>query len=273
MFRVLVADSIEAEGLAALREAGLEVDARAGLDEAALCEAIANADAVLVRSRTKITARSIDAARRLRVITRAGIGVDTVDVAAATRRGILVTNVPDASTTTTAELAVALLLALARHVAQADRNIRSGKYDRARFLGTEICGKTLGIIGLGKIGRIVADRALGLKMRVLAFDPFLPQDAPPIPGVALVDKDALLTHSDFLTLHCPLVDATRHLQRNDARELQTWGSIGERGAWRNRRRARVSRRRSARGRSPAPRSMSQKSSRSPPTPSCARSIR
>jgi D-3-phosphoglycerate dehydrogenase len=211
MFRVLVADPVEAEGLAALRAAGLDVDVRAGLDEGALCEAIADADAVLVRSRTKVTSRSIDAARRLRVITRAGIGVDTVDVAAASRRGILVTNVPDASTTTTAELALALLLALARHLPQADRNIRAGKYDRARFLGTEICGKTLGIIGLGKIGRIVADRALGLKMHVIAFDPFLSQESPPVPGVTLVDLDALLARSDFLTLHCPLVEATRHL--------------------------------------------------------------
>jgi D-3-phosphoglycerate dehydrogenase len=211
MFRVLVADSIEAEGLTALLSAGLEVDARKGLDDGPLCEAIANADAVLVRSRTKITARAIEAGKQLKLITRAGIGVDTVDVGAATRRGVIVTNVPDATTTTTAELAIALLLSLARHVPQADRNIRAGKYERAKFLGTEICGKTLGIIGLGKIGKIVADRALGLRLRVIAHDPFLPADAPPVPGVSLVSFDDLLARSDFLTLHCPLLDSTRHL--------------------------------------------------------------
>lgn len=210
-FRVLVADTIEAEGLAALREAGLEVDARSGLDEAPLMEAVKDADALLVRSRTKVSARAIESAPRLRLITRAGIGVDNVDLAAASRRGVIVTNVPDASTTTTAELAVTLLLALARRIPAADRNVRAGRFDRAKFLGTEIAGKTLGVIGLGRIGRIVADRALGLKMRVIAHDPFLPKDASPIPGVALVDLDECLATADFLTLHVPLLESTRHL--------------------------------------------------------------
>jgi len=119
--------------------------------------------------------------------------------------------VPDASTTTTAELAISLLLALARRIPAADRNVRSGRFDRAKFLGTEIAGKTLGVIGLGRIGRIAADRALGLKMRVVAHDPFLPPDASPLPGVALVPLDALLAAADFLSLHVPLTDATRHL--------------------------------------------------------------
>lgn len=211
MFKVLVADSMESEGVASLAAAGLSVDVRAGLDEGPLCEAITNVDAVLVRSRTRVTARALEAARKLRLITRAGIGVDNVDVAAASRRGVIVTNVPDATTTTTAELAIALLCSLARHLPQADRNIRSGKYDRNKFLGTEICGKTIGIVGLGRIGRIVADRALGLKMRIIAFDPYLSPQAPPIPGITLVDFDTLISTSDFISIHSPLTDATKNL--------------------------------------------------------------
>jgi len=211
-FRVLVADPIESEGLAALRAGGLEVDARNGLDEAALCAAIAEADALLVRSRTTVTAKALEAAQRLKLITRAGIGVDNVDLAAASRRGVIVSNVPDASTTTTAELAIALLMALARRIAQADRSVRAGKWERTKLLGSELAGKTLGIVGFGRIGRVVADRALGLKMRVVAHDPFLPAGAgapPGAAGVALVDLDTLLRESDFLTVHTPLTEQTR----------------------------------------------------------------
>jgi D-3-phosphoglycerate dehydrogenase len=215
-FRVLVADSIEAEGLAALKAGGLEVDARKGLDEPELCAAIAEADALLVRSRTTVTAKALEAAKRLKLVTRAGIGVDNVDLAAASRRGVIVSNVPDASTTTTAELAIALLMALARRIAQADRSVRAGKWERTKLLGSELAGKTLGIVGFGRIGRVVADRALGLKMRVVAHDPFLPAGAGAPPGaaphsahVALVDLDTLLRESDFLTVHTPLTEQTR----------------------------------------------------------------
>jgi D-3-phosphoglycerate dehydrogenase len=211
-FRVLVADSIESEGLAALRAGGLEVDARKGLDEPELCAALAEADALLVRSRTTVTAKALEAAPRLKLITRAGIGVDNVDLAAASRRGVIVSNVPDASTTTTAELAIALLMALARRIAQADRSVRAGKWERTKLLGSELAGKTLGIVGFGRIGRVVADRALGLKMRVVAHDPFLPAGAgapPGAVGVALVDLETLLRESDFLTVHTPLTEQTR----------------------------------------------------------------
>ncbi|HET6164049.1 MAG TPA: phosphoglycerate dehydrogenase [Planctomycetota bacterium] len=211
-FRVLVADSIESEGLAALRAGGLEVDARRGLDEPELCTALAEADALLVRSRTTVTAKALEAAPRLKLITRAGIGVDNVDLAAASRRGVIVSNVPDASTTTTAELAIALLMALARRIAQADRSVRAGRWERTQLLGSELAGKTLGIVGFGRIGRVVADRALGLKMRVVAHDPFLPAGAgPPLgaAGVALVDLETLLRESDFLTVHAPLTEQTR----------------------------------------------------------------
>jgi D-3-phosphoglycerate dehydrogenase len=208
-FRVLVADPIEVEGIEALKAAGLQVDARRSLDEAALCEAVADADALLVRSKTTVTAKALAAAKRLKLVTRAGIGVDNVDLAAASRHGVIVTNVPDATTTTTAELAVALLMSLARHVPAADRSVRAGSFERARFIGTELAGKTLGIVGLGRIGRVVADRALGLKMRVVAHDPFLPADATALGGVALVPLDQLLAAADFLTVHVPLTDATR----------------------------------------------------------------
>lgn len=211
MFKVLVADSIESEGISTLAAAGLKLDVRSGLDEGPLVEAIADADAVLVRSRTRVSARAIAAGTRLRLITRAGIGVDNVDVPAASRAGVIVTNVPDATTTTTAELAIALLCSLARHIPAADRNIRSLKYDRNKFLGTEICGKTLGIIGFGRIGRIVAGLGLGLKMRVVAFDPFLPVGASTIPGVALVELDTLLASADFISLHAPLTETTKNI--------------------------------------------------------------
>jgi D-3-phosphoglycerate dehydrogenase len=211
-FRVLVADSIEAEGLAALKAGGLEVDARKGLDEPELCAAIAEADALLVRSRTTVTAKALEAAKRLKLVTRAGIGVDNVDLAAASRRGVIVSNVPDASTTTTAELAITLLMALARRIVPADRSVRAGKWERTKLLGSELAGKTLGVVGFGRIGRVVADRALGLKMRVVAHDPFLPAGASATAGaasVALVDLDTLLRESDFLTVHTPLTQQTR----------------------------------------------------------------
>ena len=209
MFRVLVADPIEAEGVAALRAGGLEVELRQGLAEMALCAELPGFDALLVRSKTTVTARALEHAPRLKLITRAGIGVDNVDLAAASRRGVIVTNVPDASTTTTAEHALALLLALARRIAAADRHVRAGGFERGRFVGTELCGKTLGVIGLGRIGRVVANRALGLKMRVVAHDPFLPAGAAAMSGVASVTLAQLLQEADFLTVHVPLTDATR----------------------------------------------------------------
>jgi len=217
MFRVLVADPIEAEGVAALRAGGLEVEQRQGLGEASLCAELPGFDALLVRSKTTVTARALEHAARLRLITRAGIGVDNVDLAAASRRGVIVTNVPDATTTTTAEHAIALLLALARRIPAADRHLRGGGFERSRFVGSELAGKTLGIVGLGRIGRVVADRALGLKLRVLAHDPFLPTGATPLPGVACVPLAELLAAADFLTVHVPLTDATRGMIA--AREL------------------------------------------------------
>ena len=209
--RVLVSDKLAPEGLAILRAAGdLEVDDRPGLSPAELLAVIADYDALVIRSGTRVSAEVIAAATRLRVIGRAGIGVDNVDVPAATRRGIVVMNTPGGNNVTTAEHALSLMLSLARFVPQADASLRSGQWERNKFTGTEITGKVLGVVGLGNIGRIVADRGAGLAMKVLGYDPFLtPENAPP--AVELVSLDDLFVRSDFVTVHVPLTAETRNL--------------------------------------------------------------
>ncbi|MEZ5875652.1 MAG: phosphoglycerate dehydrogenase [Hyphomicrobiales bacterium] len=164
-----------------------------------------------MRSKTRVTKPVIAAATRLRAIGRAGIGVDNIDVGAATERGIVVFNTPDANATTTAELTLAHLLSLSRHLPQADRSVRQGEWRPARFSGVELAGKTIGIIGFGTIGRLVARRCAGLKMRVLAYDPFVAPEIMEQSGATPAELDALLGQSDYVTLHCPLIDKTRHL--------------------------------------------------------------
>src|SRR5919205_3651791 len=171
--KIFVADDVNEGGLAPLREAGFEVEKRTGLKGDELAEAVAGADGLVVRSETKVTAPLLEAAGRLRVIGRAGVGVDNIDVAAATQRGVVVMNAPDGNTLTTAEHTLALLLALARRVPQAHASLRAGKWERKKFIGVELRGKTLGVVGLGRIGRVVAGRARGFEMRVVAFDPFV----------------------------------------------------------------------------------------------------
>ena len=171
-YRVLLSDSLGPEGLARLREQpDLEVDAKPGLSPAELMEIIGQYHALVVRSATKVTADVIARADQLRVIGRAGIGVDNIDVDAATKRGIVVMNTPGGSNVTTAEHAIAMLLALARNIPQAAAAVRAGEWPRSKWLGTEVCNKVLGIIGLGNIGTIVAERAVGLRMKVIAYDP------------------------------------------------------------------------------------------------------
>jgi len=184
------------------------------MDEATLSEEVRSADALVVRSATKVTRAVLASAHRLRVVGRAGIGVDNVDCEAATERGIVVMNTPTGNATTTAEHALALLCALARHVPRADRLVRAGQWKKKEgLLGTELTGKTLGVVGLGRIGRLVAERAQGLKMRVVAHDPYLDQagKGSPLPGVELCGLAELLARSDFITLHAPLTDSTRNL--------------------------------------------------------------
>jgi D-3-phosphoglycerate dehydrogenase len=209
--RVLVADPISDRGVDELRR-DLQVDVQIGQSEAQLLEKIANYNAVVVRSETKITARVIDAASQLRVIGRAGVGVDNVDVEAATRRGVIVMNAPGGNTISTAEHAFSLLLCVARKIPQADAIVRSGKWERKNLQGVELHNKTLGIIGMGRIGTELSRRALAFGMRVQAFDPYLAASRARALQVELLDElDDVIREADFITLHTPLTPETRHI--------------------------------------------------------------
>jgi D-3-phosphoglycerate dehydrogenase len=212
--RILVADGLAEEGLARLRAAG-DVVLRNGLAEDELRAALSGTDAVVVRSRTRVTAAALGEPGRLRVIARAGVGVDNIDVDAATRRGILVLNTPEGSTTAAAEHTLAVLLALVRHIPQAQAALRAGEWRRDRFVGTELSGKTLGVVGLGKIGAEVARRALGFGMRVVACDPYVAEERAHRLGVDLAPWAEVLRDADVLTLHVPLGSATRALLGRD----------------------------------------------------------
>jgi len=210
--KVLVSDELAPQGLEILERArGLELDYRPGLAPGELLEAIGSADGLVIRSGTKVTADVIEAARELKVIGRAGIGVDNVDVQAATARGIVVMNTPGGNNITTAEHAVALLIALARHIPQATASMKHGRWEKNRFMGLELYNRTLGVVGLGRIGRIVADRARGLGMKVIAHDPFLSASAGQRLDVELVSFDALLARSDAITVHVPRTKETTGL--------------------------------------------------------------
>ena len=210
--KVLVSDKLSDSGLNILRSApGIEVDYRPGLSEQELAEAISDYDELVIRSGSKVTAKVLEKADSLQVIGRAGIGVDNVDVPAASRKGVVVMNTPTGNAVTTAEHALSLLMSLARKIPQATASIRAGKWEKNKFEGTEVSGKTLGIIGMGNIGRIVADRALGLKLKPIAFDPVLSSDKAASLGVELVSIDELFRRSDFITIHAPLTPETKNL--------------------------------------------------------------
>jgi D-3-phosphoglycerate dehydrogenase/(S)-sulfolactate dehydrogenase len=209
--RVLVADDLSADGVEILRRAGLEVDVKVGLAPAELEGIIGGYDALAVRSATKVTAKLLEKAPRLRVVGRAGVGVDNVDLAAATRRGVVVMNTPGGSSTTVAELTLAHMLALARHVAQATASVKGGKWEKKRFQGRELAGKTLGVVGIGNIGSIVVERCLAMKMRAIAYDPFISAEAAAKLGVTLVSLDELWAQADVVSLHVPLTEQTRNL--------------------------------------------------------------
>jgi len=216
MDKVLVSDTLSEAGLAALKaNPALSVDYSPGLKEDALAAKIPGFDALVVRSGSKVTAKVIAAADKLRVIGRAGIGVDNVDVPAASKRGIVVMNTPTGNAVTTAEHAITLLMSLARKVPQATISMKAGKWEKTKFQGRELAGKTLGVLGLGNIGRIVADRAKGLKMNVIAFDPVVTPDRAVELGVELVPLEAIWTRADAITCHTPLNEHTRGIV-NDA---------------------------------------------------------
>ncbi|HUT48719.1 MAG TPA: phosphoglycerate dehydrogenase [Alphaproteobacteria bacterium] len=211
MPKVLISDKMSERATEIFKARGIDVDVKTGMSPDELKAAIGDYDGLAIRSATKVTPEIIEAAGKLKVIGRAGIGVDNIDLPTATAKGIVVMNTPFGNSITTAEHAVALMFALARQLPEADRSTQAGKWEKSRFMGVELTGKTLGIIGCGNIGAIVAERGIGLKMKVIAFDPFLAPDRARELGVEKVELDELLRRADFLTLHTPLTDATRHM--------------------------------------------------------------
>jgi len=209
--RVLVADTLEDVGLRLLDEGGLSVTVDVGRGEDELASMLCDYDALIVRSATKVTARMLSETERLKLIARAGVGVDNVDVDAASRKGIVVMNTPWGNITSAAEHAIALMAALARQIPDAHASMRAGKWDKKRFMGVELAGKVLGVIGMGKVGQIVARAAKGLGMRVMVYDPFLPERRARELDVSPADLDTVLAQSDFLTIHTPLTEKTRGL--------------------------------------------------------------
>ncbi|MBP5858240.1 phosphoglycerate dehydrogenase [Marivibrio halodurans] len=212
MPRVLISDKLSQEAVAVFERRGLEVDFKPGLPADELLSIIGDYDGLAIRSATKVTAAVLEKAKdRLRVVGRAGIGVDNIDMEAATGAGIVVMNTPFGNSITTAEHAVAMMMACARQIPAADASTRAGKWEKSRFMGVELYGKVLGLVGVGNIGAIVADRAQGLKMKVAAYDPFLSEERAAALNVEKVDFDTLLAKADFITVHTPLTDQTRDL--------------------------------------------------------------
>jgi D-3-phosphoglycerate dehydrogenase len=210
--KILVSDPLHERGIEVLEQIpGLEVEVNTSLIHEELLGIVKNYDGLIIRSSTKVTEEIIEAADRLKVIGRAGIGLDNVDIPAASKRGIVVMNTPDGNVITTAEHAVAMLLALSRNIPQAAASMRAHRWDKKSFRGKELFNKTLGVIGIGRIGRIVADRARGMKMDIIAYDPYIPAETIEKMGVEPVDLEGLLVRSDFITVHTPITPETRNL--------------------------------------------------------------
>jgi D-3-phosphoglycerate dehydrogenase len=212
---VLIADKLSPAAAQIFKDRGIETDIKVGLDRDQLIAIVGQYDGIAVRSATKITEKVFAVADKLKVIGRAGIGVDNIDVNAATSKGVIVMNTPFGNSITTAEHAIALMFALARQIPQADASTQAGKWEKNRFMGVELTAKTLGIIGCGNIGSIVADRALGLRMKVIAYDPFLSPERAKDIGVEKVELDELLARADFISFHTPLTEKTRNLLNAD----------------------------------------------------------
>jgi D-3-phosphoglycerate dehydrogenase len=211
MPKVLISDDLSPRAVEIFAARGVDTDVMTGLSADELKKIIGKYDGLAVRSATKVTKAVLELATNLKVIGRAGIGVDNIDVPAATQRGIVVMNTPFGNSITTAEHAIALMFALARQIPAADRSTQAGKWEKSRFMGVELTGKVLGVIGCGNIGSIVADRAIGLKMKVVAYDPFLSPERAVTLGVEKVELNDLLARADFITLHTPLTEATRNI--------------------------------------------------------------
>jgi len=213
MFRVLITDNLAPAGLKILQETpGIEVDNRSKLTPAEVREALKTADGIIIRSGTELTSELLEGQQRLKVIVRAGVGVDNINLPTATREGIVVMNTPAGNTTSTAEHTVTMMMALSRNVAAADASMKAGKWDRNKFKGTQLAGKTLAVVGLGRIGLSVAKRAIGLEMKVVGYDPFLSAERAAEQGIELIrDVDEIVTRCDYITVHTPLDDGTRGL--------------------------------------------------------------
>lgn len=211
MAKVLVTEKIAPAGLAQLEAAGHTVDQQLGLDEAGLLDAIADCDALIVRSQTQVSARVLAAAGQLRIVARAGVGVDNVDIEAATQQKVVVVNAPLANSVSAAEHSLGLLLALARNIPQAHGDLVGGSWSRAQFQGVELADKTLGIVGFGRIGQLVGQRAAGFDMRVVAFDPYLPDELFSELGVEQMSLERLFAESDFITLHVARTPETENM--------------------------------------------------------------
>src|SRR5690349_18750931 len=214
--KIFVADDVSESGLGPLRAAGFVVEKRTGLKLPQLAAALKDSEGLIVRSETKVTAELLDDANGLRVIGRAGVGVDNIDVSAATIRGIVVMNAPDGNTITTAEHTVAMLVSLARSIPQASSSLKAGRWDRKKFIGVELQGKTLGIVGLGRIGRVVASRARAMGMLIVAYDPFIAPEQARDLEIELATLDEVYSRADFLTVHTPLTPETRGLVDREA---------------------------------------------------------
>ena len=216
--RVLVSDELSETAVQIFRDRGVEVDylPALGKDKEKLVEVIGQYDGLAIRSATKVTEKLLASATNLKVVGRAGIGVDNVDIPAASKKGVIVMNTPFGNSITTAEHAIAMMFAVARQIPEANASTQAGKWEKSRFMGVELFNKTLGVIGAGNIGGIVCDRAVGLKMKVLAYDPFLSDERAKSLGVTKVDLDDLLARADFITLHVPLTDKTKNILSRDA---------------------------------------------------------
>src|SRR3989442_6400053 len=210
---VLISDALSPSAVQIFKDRGIEVDfqPKLGADKERLAQLIGDFDGLAIRSATKVTPKVLEKAKRLKVIGRAGIGVDNVDIPAATAKGVIVMNTPFGNSITTAEHAVTLMLALARQIPQADASTQAGKWEKNRFMGVEITNKTLGVIGCGNVGSIVANRAIGLKMKAIAYDPFLSPEHAVALGVEKVELDELIRRADFVTLHAPLTEKTKNV--------------------------------------------------------------
>ena len=225
MFKVFVADELAQEGIDALKQyPELEIIFKPGLSPEEAKKYVKDADGVIVRSATKMKGMLLEEADRVKVIGRAGIGVDNIDLDVSTERGIVVLNTPDANATTTAELAVAHMFSLSRSLPRADHSVRSGLWERNNFLGIELTGKTVGIIGFGTIGRLFAEKCVGLGMRVLGFDPFVTEETFKSHNINKMDLDSLLTESDYVSLHCPVTEDTKNILDSDKIRLMKKGA-------------------------------------------------